>query len=129
MDEQLRYHVSDGIAEITLARPPVNALSLSLLEALIAAFERAAADNSVGAVVLASSLPDRFCAGLDLGLLLNKSETDARGLLDKLYVELADVQYRLGKPSIAAVGGSARGGGMTLAISCDVILAGRSATF
>jgi enoyl-CoA hydratase/carnithine racemase len=44
-------------------------------------------------------------------------------------VELADVQYRLGKPSIAAVGRSARGGGMTLAISCDVLIAGRGATF
>jgi enoyl-CoA hydratase/carnithine racemase len=44
-------------------------------------------------------------------------------------VELADAQYNLGKPSIAAVGGSARGGGMTLAISCDVLLAGQSASF
>jgi enoyl-CoA hydratase/carnithine racemase len=44
-------------------------------------------------------------------------------------VELADIQYHLGKPSIAAVGGAARGGGMTLAISCDVLLAGASATF
>jgi enoyl-CoA hydratase len=42
---------------------------------------------------------------------------------------LADAQYNLGKPSIAAVGGAARGGGMTLAISCDVLLAGRSASF
>jgi len=39
------------------------------------------------------------------------------------------VQYNLGKPSIAAVGGAARGGGMTLAISCDMLLAGHSATF
>jgi enoyl-CoA hydratase len=129
MHEHLRYDVADGIAEISLARPPVNALSLSLLEQLLAAFERAAADDNVGSVVLASAVPDRFCAGLDLGLLLDKPETEARGLLDKLYVGLADLQYNLGKPSIAAVGGAARGGGMTLAISCDVLLAGRSATF
>jgi len=66
---------------------------------------------------------------LDLGTMLGKSATEMRRLLDKLYVELADAQYDLGKPSIAAVGGSARGGGMTLAISCDVLLAGRSASF
>jgi enoyl-CoA hydratase len=127
--EDLRYDVSDQIAEISLARPPVNALSFSLIEQLVAALRRAAADENVRAVVLTSALPRRFCAGLDLGMILGKSATQMRRLLDKLYVELADAQYNLGKPSIAAVGGSARGGGMTLAISCDVLLAGRSASF
>jgi len=125
--EHLRYDVSDRIAEISLARPPVNALSLSLLEQLIVALRRAAADDDVRAVVLTSSLPHRFSAGLDLTML--KSPSDVRRLLDKLYVELAAVQHDLGKPSIAAVGGAARGGGMTLAISCDVLVAGQSATF
>jgi enoyl-CoA hydratase/carnithine racemase len=129
MQEDLRYEVSDQIAEISLARPPVNALSLSLLEQLLAALRRAAADENVRAVVLTSALPRRFCAGLDLGMILGTSATEMRRLLEKLYVELADIQYDLGKPSIAAVGGSARGGGMTLAISCDVLIAGRSATF
>jgi len=127
--EDLRYDVSDQIAEISLARAPVNALSLSLLEQLIAALRRAAADENVRAVVLTSALPRRFSAGLDLRLMLGKPAAEVRRLLDKLYVELADVQYNLGKPSIAAVGGSARGGGMTLAISCDVLIAGESATF
>src|SRR5262245_10160969 len=128
-DEDLRYDVSDQIAEISLARPPVNALSLALLERLIAALRRAAADQNVRAVVLTSAVPRRFSAGLDLGMLLGKPGTDLRRLLNTLYVELADVQYSLGKPSIAAVGGAARGGGMTLAISCDVLVAGESATF
>jgi enoyl-CoA hydratase/carnithine racemase len=125
----LRYEVSDRIAEISLERPPVNALNLSLLEQLIAAFRRAAADENVRAVVLASALPRRFSAGLDLDVLSGKSGTEVRRFLDKLYVELADAQHNLGKPSIAAVGGAARGGGMTLAISCDVLVAAQSATF
>jgi enoyl-CoA hydratase len=129
MDANLRYEVADRIAEISLERPPVNALNLSLLEQLIAAFRRAAADDSVRAVVLASAVPRRFSAGLDLDILRGKSATEVRGFLDKLYVQLADAQYNLGKPSIAAVGGAARGGGMTLAISCDVLVAGQSATF
>jgi enoyl-CoA hydratase len=125
----LRYEVANRIAEIRLDRPPVNALNLPLLAELIEALRRAAADENVRAVVLASALPRAFSAGLDLDLLRGKPGAEVRRFLDKLYVELSDVQYNLGKPSIAAVGGAARGGGMTLAISCDVLLAGHSATF
>jgi enoyl-CoA hydratase/carnithine racemase len=127
--EDLRYNVSDRVAEISLARPPVNALSLSLLERLVAALRRAAADQNVRAVVLTSALPHRFSAGLDLAMMSGKPVMDVRRLLETLYVDLFDAQYNLGKPSVAAVGGAARGGGMTLAISCDVLVAGRRATF
>jgi enoyl-CoA hydratase len=81
-DEDLRYDVSDQIAEISLARPPVNALSFSLIEQLVAALRRAAADENVHAVVLTSALPRRFGAGLDLSMLLGKSATEMRRLLD-----------------------------------------------
>ena len=80
-------------------------------------------------MILTSAVPGRFSAGLDLELILGQVGQKVRALLDKLYVELADVQFNLGKPSIAAVNGAARGGGMTLAISCDVLLAASSATF
>jgi len=125
----LRYEVSDGIAEISLNRPPVNALNLALLDQLVSTLRQAAADDSVRAVVLASAIPGRFCAGLDLDILQGKAAIEVRQFLEKLYVELSDVQFNLGKPSIAAVGGAARGGGMTIAISCNVLLAGQSATF
>ena len=49
--------------------------------------------------------------------------------MDKLYARLSDAQQALGKPSIAVVNGAARGGGMTLAVVCDVVIAGASATF
>jgi enoyl-CoA hydratase/carnithine racemase len=81
------------------------------------------------AVILRSALPRRFSAGLDLDILMGKSGLEVRSFLERLYVELADVQYGMGKPTIAAVNGAARGGGMTLAISCDVILAAESASF
>jgi enoyl-CoA hydratase/carnithine racemase len=126
---ELHYNVRGRIAEIALARPPVNALSLVLIEQIIAALARAAADDNVRAVVLTSALLRCFSAGLDLALLPNRPEEEVRNLLHKLYVDLSEAQYRLGKPSIAAVGGAARGGGMTLAISCDVLIAGQSATF
>lgn len=128
-DGIIDYTVSGHVAEIALNRPPVNALSFPLLEKFIAALRRAAADENVRAVLITSAVPARFSAGLDLDLLLRNSGEEVRQLLDRLYIELNDVQYNLGKPSIAVVNGTARGGGMTLSISCDVILAAESATF
>jgi enoyl-CoA hydratase len=128
-DDFVRYEVANRIARITLARPPVNALSLAMIESVIEALTQAAADDSVRAVVLASAAPKAFCAGLDLKALHGKPMEDVRTLLQALYVQLHDAQYNLGKPSIAAITGAARGGGMTMAISCDVLVAGKSATF
>jgi enoyl-CoA hydratase/carnithine racemase len=128
-DAIVRYELSDRVARITLARPPVNALSLDMIRAVVAALERAAGDREARVVVLASAVAKRFSAGLDLAILLGKSGAEIREFLQHLYIGLYDAQYHLGKPSIAAVGGAARGGGMTMAVSCDVVLAGASATF
>jgi enoyl-CoA hydratase len=128
-DPGVSYAVADRIARITLNRPPVNALNLETVRAVVAAFKRAAADYEARAVLLISAVPRRFCAGLDLAVLLGKSSEQVREFLQALYVDLHDAQYNLGKPSVAAVGGAARGGGMTIAISCDVILASDRATF
>jgi len=127
--QYIDYSVQDGVAEIILNRAPVNALSIPMLEEILAAFRSARDDDAVRAVIVASALPCRFCAGLDLDILLENRGEAARDFLNKLYVDLADMQHSLGKPSIAAVAGAARAGGMTLSISCNVIIAGRSATF
>jgi enoyl-CoA hydratase len=129
MTDSVRYEVSNCIARIILDRPPVNALDLDMIRSVVSGLETAAKDDAVRAVVLKSALPNRFCAGLDLKILLGKSDAKVRAFLQELYVRLHDAQYNLGKPSIAAVGGAARGGGTTLAISCDVIVAGAGATF
>ena len=128
-DGNVGYAVADRIARITLSRPPVNALTLDMIRGIVAALKRAAADEAVRVVILTSALPRRFCAGLDLDLLLSADEGNIRALLQALYLDLHDAQRALGKPSIAAIGGAARGGGVTLAISCDVIVATESATF
>jgi len=125
----VHYEVTGGIARIALDRPPVNALSVETIRDVVAAFTTAASDDSVRAVLLTSAVARRFSAGLDLDILLGKPGEEVRKFVEQLYVALGNVQYNLNKPSIAVVGGTARGGGMTLAISCDVIIAGESATF
>lgn len=123
----VRYRVADGVCEILLDHAPVNALTVTMLDALLDAFERAAADDAVRAVVLGSALPKRFCAGLDLKAFSRQDGDGVRALLERLYTRFTDLQHRLGKPSIAAVNGTARGGGMTLAISCDMTVIDRDA--
>lgn len=123
------YEVRDRVAEILLDSPPVNALNEGMIDALLQALYRAAEDSAVRAVILGSAVPRRFCAGLQLGELVGASPARSYALVDKLYNGLCDAQFRLGKPSIAAVGGTARGGGMTLAIHCDMIVAADTASF
>ena len=126
--ELVHYTVSDAIAQITLDRVPVNALSMPLIDALLGALEKAKDDASVRAVIICSA-HKVFCAGLDLDIVRGKRGTETKLFLERLYFALNDVQYRMGKPTIAAVDGPARAGGMTIAISCDMIIAGEAATF
>lgn len=119
----------DGVAEISLARAPVNALDEPTLAELLTAFRRAAADREARAVIMHSTIPNRFCSGLDLKIIRTYQPSQLRSVLQKLYVDLFDAQLALGKPSIAAVAGSTRGCGMTVAVSCDLVVASKSATF
>jgi enoyl-CoA hydratase len=125
----VNYEVNGAVAIISLTRTPVNALSLPFLDEILGALRRAAADDAVRAVVLRSGLGRQFSAGLDLDLILGRSRDEVRRFLQRLYIDLAEAQYAMGKTTIAAVGGAARGGGMTLAISCNVIIAGDQASF
>ena len=125
----VRYEVRDNVAEILLDNAPVNALDETVMDDLLAAFERARTDKAARAVILGTAIPKRFCAGLKLDAFRTGSSAEGRALIDKIYVRLVDAQFNLGKPSIAAVTGAARGAGMTLAISCDLIVAADTATF
>ena len=127
-DDLVRYSVSESIAAIMLDRPPVNALSMELIDALLAALARARDDDAVRAIIIGSR-HKVFCAGLDLDIIRGRPGIETRKFLERLYFALNDTQYRLGKPTIAAIDGAVRAGGMTIAISCDMIVAGDGSTF
>jgi enoyl-CoA hydratase/carnithine racemase len=126
--ENLDYAVRDRVAEITMRRPPVNAINHALIDDINAAYRMAKADQAVRAVILASACPRAFSAGMDLAMIRGKRGLDLRRFLQKLYLEMHDLQYRLGKPTIAALSGPARAAGVTLAVSCDVIIASETAS-
>jgi 1,4-dihydroxy-2-naphthoyl-CoA synthase len=125
----IQYVVKDSVAEILFNNPPVNGLSHEVMDALMAALSRARDDAQVRAVIIASAIPGRFCGGLDLGVFLDSTPAQKHAMVNKLYAKLCDVQFDLGKPCIAAITGAARGGGMSLAISCDMMVAADNSTF
>jgi enoyl-CoA hydratase/carnithine racemase len=129
MDEFIKYKVIDHIAWITMKRNPSNAFNIEFLDEILNTLKIASKDKDVRVIIIESDINKIFSAGLDLNLLLNKSGLEIREFLKRLYVDLWDIQYNMGKPTIALINGAARGGGMTLAISCDIIIASEKASF
>ncbi len=127
MTELVRYEVRDRVAEITMDRGPVNAISLELARGVIDAYRRAREDDAVRAVILTSALPTVFSAGLDLKIALEYDGQALRRFIEVFYYEMHEALYRLGKPVIAAVNGHARAAGVTWAVSCDMIVAAEEA--
>lgn len=120
--------VDAGVATVTLRDPERrNALTLPMVEQIVAAFDRVEADAEVGAVVVTGE-PPAFCAGADLSHLTSSSEAGAEESLRAVYEGF----LRIGRsplPTIAAVNGAAVGAGLNLALVCDVRLAGEAARF
>jgi len=129
MDEFIKYKIIDHIAWITMKRNPSNAFNIEFLDEILNTLKIASKDKDVRVIIIESDINKIFSAGLDLNLLLNKSGLEIREFLNRLYIDLWDVQYNMGKPTIASINGAARGGGMTLAISCDIIIASEKASF
>ncbi len=121
--ELLSYEVEDHVALITMRRPPVNAINMALSQEINAAYAKARADDQVRAVILTSGCEKAFSAGMDLGMMRGGSGLELKRFLEEFYLAMHDLQYRMGKPTIAAVNGPARAAGVTLAVSCDVIIA------
>jgi enoyl-CoA hydratase len=121
--------IENSIAEIRLNRSPINAFSIDFLNEILITLKEVNNKKDVLAVMISSSIPNIFCAGLDLDILINKPILEVRKFLELLYIELWDTQYNMNKPTIAVIDGAARGGGMTLAISCDIIIASDKASF
>ncbi|MGB9611358.1 MAG: enoyl-CoA hydratase-related protein, partial [Bryobacteraceae bacterium] len=104
----------DGVLILVIDNPPVNALSVEVLEALAAAVARAAEDPSIHAVVLAGA-GKNFVAGADISLF----PRIAAGEIPP--VPWQDFMNRIEdcpKPVIAAIQGAALGGGLETAMAC-----------
>lgn len=124
----------DGVAWLTMNRPAaLNALDASLTDALHGAFLEVERDAAVRAVVLTGA-GRAFNAGADMSLLDDLAGTDDPGgrvadIMESSFNPMMRALNGLSKPLIAAVNGPAAGGGASIALACDIVLAARSAYF
>src|SRR5664279_2126328 len=138
-DDVLR-RIEGGIAWITLNRPAAgNALTTDMREQLVAWLEESSADLAVRVVVLTGAGEKGFCTGADLrsqgsGLprppgAPDRAVGDAARLIRTGWQRLVSAVLDCEKPVIAAVNATAAGGGMHLALACDLVLAAEEAKF
>lgn len=122
--------VDSGVMTITMNRPEVlNALDGSLLDGLRAALAAAKRDDAVRAVVLTGA-GRGFCAGADLAAsAMRAADHDVSQSLREVYHPIVLAMRQCPKPIVGAVNGAAAGAGMSLALACDIVLAGESASF
>jgi enoyl-CoA hydratase len=121
------YEKSDGIATITINRPQaLNALNEETIREIMARLKDATEDENVKAIIITGAGDRAFSAGADLNMMRNVNPVKAVEL-SRLGQQLCDQIEALGKPVIAAINGYALGGGLELAMACDLRVASENA--
>jgi enoyl-CoA hydratase len=129
MEEPVLWEREDAVGVATLNRPEaLNAMTVVMLERLEQLLELAEADASLRALVLAASGEKAFCVGADLKS--RAQEYDEGAGEDPLAEAVKRVfrrLERLARPTIAAIQGYCLGGGLELALTCDLRVAADTA--
>jgi enoyl-CoA hydratase/carnithine racemase len=124
----IETHTSDGVAEVVIDYPPVNALPVQGWFDLADEIAQAGRDSATRVVILAAA-GRGFCAGVDIKEMQQTAGYDALvGANRGCYAAFAAV-YECAVPVIAAVQGFCLGGGVGLAGSADIVIAAEDATF
>ena len=119
--ENVLYDVQGPLALITINRADKhNAISLATLDDLHSAVDAAAYDDSVRVLAITGAGGKSFASGSDLSEVLHR---DFRKALEPIVQGLADKLERTPKPTIAAIDGICMGGGLEVALGCDLRVA------
>ena len=125
--ENILYSTEGPLALITINRAEKhNAISLATLADLNEAADKAAEDTDVKVIAITGAGGKSFASGSDLSEVLDR---DLKKALEPIVQGLADKLERIPKPTIAAIDGICMGGGLEVALGCDLRVATPSSKF
>jgi len=126
--KEILFTKQKGIAKLTLNRPSVyNALNLTIRPEILHALEDAQTDEDVKVLILTGA-GKAFCSGGDVKTMEDQTPIGGRERLKNLH-RINEAIFNLEKPVITAVNGVAMGGGFSLALLGDIIVASEKARF
>ena len=124
---EIRYGVEGPMALVTINRPEKhNAISLDTLRELQEAVAEAGADDAVKVITVTGAGGRAFASGSDLSEVVDR---DFRKALEPIVQGLAEQLERTPKPTIAAIDGICMGGGLEVALGCDLRIATPNSRF
>ncbi len=124
--KDIQLNVTDRVARITFARPPLNVFTISMMGEINDAVTRLGAQHDLCAIVFAASPATRvFSAGVSIEE--HKPETVYQMLA--AFHSIFRTLNQVSKPVVALVSGAALGGGCELVAFCDIVIAAQSARF
>jgi len=130
--EQIRLHLSGGVATVTLNRPDrLNSFTAKMHAELRKAIDVIRDDAAIRVMILTGA-GRGFCAGQDLGErkpATGSEKPDLGKSLETNYHPLVLALRSLDKPVIGAINGVAAGAGASIALACDLVVAAKSASF
>jgi cyclohexa-1,5-dienecarbonyl-CoA hydratase len=120
----INHEIVEGVATLTFNRPKHNVLNIEMMNELNGQLETLSSDGSLKCVILAADGPS-WCAGVEVGDHRPEMVEEMIATFNHIF----ELIHGMPVPTIAAVHGACLGGGMEVAMACDIIVAAPKAVF